>query len=98
MIADAHGSKSPGDRLTVGCIPIPDERVGRFIPGESLGDLAGDPLRRWIGRHAERYQPPALMPENDQDVQQSEADCRYDQEVHGGDAGRMIVKESLPGL
>jgi hypothetical protein len=38
------------------------------------------------------------VPENDQNEEQLEADRRHDQEVHGGDAGRMIVKERLPGL
>jgi hypothetical protein len=38
------------------------------------------------------------VPENDQKEEQLEADRRHDQEVHGGDAGRMIVKESFPGL
>ena len=39
-----------------------------------------------------------LVPENDQHEEQLEAACRHDQEVHGGDAGRMIAEESLPGL
>jgi hypothetical protein len=65
---------------------------------EGIGNLVGDPLRRWMGRHAERYQPPPLVPENDQNEQQLGTDCRHDQEVHGGNAGRMVVKESLPGL
>ena len=33
------------------------------------------------------------MPEDDQNEEQLEADRRYDQEVHGRDAGRMIEKE-----
>jgi hypothetical protein len=51
-----------------------------------------------IGRHAKRYQAATLVPENDQNEEQLKADRRHDQEVHGGYAGRMIVKESLPGL
>src|SRR4029079_442934 len=43
-------------------------------------------------------QPPALMPEDDQNEEQLETDSRHDQEVHGGDARRMVVQESLPGL
>ncbi len=75
MITYAHRSKTLRDRLTVGCIPIPDERVGRFVPRKGLGDLLGDPLSRRIGRHAERYQPPALVPQNDQNEEQPKADC-----------------------
>jgi hypothetical protein len=90
--------KTPGDGMTIGGIVISDQVAGRFIPREGIGDLASDPLRRWIGYYAERYQPPPLVPENDQNEEQLEADRRRDQEVHGGDAGRMIVEESLPGL
>ena len=98
MITDAHGSKTPGDGMTIGRVAVADEVVGRFVPWEGIGDLAGDPLRRGIGRHAKRYQAATLVPENDQNEEQLKADRRHDQEVHGGYAGRMIVKESLPGL
>ena len=98
MISDAHGSKTPGDCMAVGRIAVPDKVVRCFIPREGIGDLAGDPLRCGISRHAERYQPPTLVPEDDQYEEQPEADCRHDQEVRGGDAGRMIAEESFPGL
>src|ERR1700757_768672 len=98
MITDAHGSKTPGDGVAVRPVAISDEIIWRFVPGKGISDLAGDPLRRGIGRHAERYQAATLVPENDQNEEQLEADRRHDQEVHGGDAPRMIVKESLPVL
>jgi hypothetical protein len=45
VISDAHGSKTPGDRMAVGRIAVPDKVVWCFIPREGIGDLAGDPLR-----------------------------------------------------
>jgi len=57
-------------RMTVRRVAVSDAVVRRFVLGEGIGDLAGDPLRCWVGRHAERYQPPALVPEDEQDVQQ----------------------------
>ena len=98
MIADAHRRKAPGNGMTIGRVAVADEMVGSFGPGEGSGDLAGDPLRRGTGRHAESYQAATLVPENEQNEEQLEADRRHDQKVHGGYAGRMIVKESLPGL
>jgi hypothetical protein len=89
-------AKTPGDRVAVGRIAVPDKVVWCFIPREGIGGLAGDPLRCGISRHAERYQPPTLVPEDDQ--YEPEADCRHNQEVRGGDAGRMIAEESVPGL
>jgi hypothetical protein len=44
--------------MAEGRVAVSNEIVGRFVPGKGIGDLAGDPLRRRIGRHAERYQPP----------------------------------------
>jgi len=39
-----------------------------------------------------------VVPKNDQNEEQLEADCRHDQEVHGGDACRMVVEKGLPRL
>jgi hypothetical protein len=50
------------------------------------------------GRNAERYQPPPLAPEDDQNEEQPKIDCRDDQEVDGGDAYRMAAQKGLPGL
>src|SRR5258708_15063829 len=38
------------------------------------------------------------MPEDDQNEEQLEADRRHDQKVHRGNARRMVVQKSLPGL
>ena len=55
MIANTHRRKTLRDRLTVGPIPVSDYVVWCFIPREGLGDLTGDPLRRWIGRVLTEY-------------------------------------------
>ena len=80
----------------IGPVAVADDVIGRFVPGEGLGDLSGDPFRRWIGRHREGYQPPALMPEDDQNEEQPEADRRHNQKVHGGDARCMITRPGKP--
>src|SRR3982074_1774710 len=51
MITDAHGNKTPGDGVAVRPVAVADDIIWRLVPGEGIGDLAGDPLRRWIGRH-----------------------------------------------
>src|SRR6202795_324418 len=38
------------------------------------------------------------MSHNQQTVEQAKRDCRYDEQVHRGDAVRMIMKERLPAL
>jgi hypothetical protein len=69
---------------------------GASFHGKASVIWAGDPLCRGTGRHAERYQAATLVPENDQNEEQLETDRRRDQEVHGGYAGRMIVKAARP--
>jgi hypothetical protein len=57
VITDAHGGKTRGDGMAIGRVAVANE----MVTGEGFGDLAGDPLRRWIGGYAERYQPPPLV-------------------------------------
>src|SRR4029077_12466457 len=45
-----------------------------------------------------RYQPPPLVPENDQNEEQPKADRGHDQEIHRADARRVVVQKGLPGL
>ncbi len=66
LIADSHHRKALGNSRTIGCVAVADEMVGTFVPWEGIGDLAGDPLCRGIGRHADRYQVATLVAENDQ--------------------------------
>lgn len=86
------------NRMAVGGITVADEVVGRFVPGEGFSDLLGDPLGRWMIGDAQGKQPSSLVPENDQDEQQPEADRRNHEEVHGGDTARVIAQEGLPSL
>ena len=60
VIPDAHRRKTFGYGMAVGDVAVAYEMDGCTIPREGLGDLAGDPLRCGIGRHAERYQPPPV--------------------------------------
>src|ERR1700730_1528705 len=91
-----HGCKTPGDGMTIGAVSVSDQVVWCFIPRESIGDLTGNPLRRGIVRYAQRYQPPSLVPEDDQYEKQLKTDCRHDQEVHRADACRMVVQKGVP--
>ena len=60
VIPDAHRCQTLGYGMAEGGVAVAYEMGGRTVPREGLGDLAGDPLRCGIGRHAERYQPPPV--------------------------------------
>jgi hypothetical protein len=98
VIADAHGGETSGNGMTIRSVSVPDEMVRYIVPREGIGDLVGDPFCRRMGRHAERYQPTTLVPENDQNEEQLEADRWHDQKIHGGDAHCMVAEKGLPRL
>ena len=48
-IPNAHGSKSSCYGMAIRGVSVPNDVLGCLIPGEGLGDLAGDPFSRRIG-------------------------------------------------
>src|SRR6266436_1268717 len=49
-------------------------------------------------RDAKPQNLPSTMPHNQQAVEQTKRDCRYDEHIHRGDAVGMIAKERPPAL
>src|SRR5229473_3080491 len=49
-------------------------------------------------RAAKPQNLPSTMPHNQQAVEQTKRDCRYDEQIHRGDAVGMIAKERPPAL
>ena len=92
-IPNAHGAQTLGEGWPIGCVPIPDEMSRCLIAWESIGDLAGDPFRRWIGCYAEGHPNSSPMPEDDKTIEDPKSDGRYDRKVHGGDAVGMIAEK-----
>jgi hypothetical protein len=81
------------DDRTVGAIPIAGEVARRLVPRECLGDLARDPLRGRIRGHVGPDQLSPIKVNDDKALQQFEADRRCNEEVDGGNVGRMIAQE-----
>jgi hypothetical protein len=52
-IANAHGSKSSDEDLTIGPIQITDEVAGTLVRAASLRELIGDPFRGRMRRDAQ---------------------------------------------
>ena len=64
-VPDAHGSKTSRYGMAIGGISVSNEVSGRLIPGESLGDLAGDPFGRRIGSDVDPDQSASLKADDD---------------------------------
>jgi hypothetical protein len=52
-ITNARGTKPPGENLAIDPVTIPNQVFGRAFPLIGLGELAGHPFCRRMGRHAE---------------------------------------------
>src|ERR1700730_9954375 len=70
----------------------------RFIPGESVCHLPGDPLGSRIGSDADRDSPPAGVTQDHQAVEQLERDGAHHEQIQRSDACGVIAQESLPTL
>ena len=95
---NAHGPHAPGEEMTVCAVAIADQVSWRLVPRESLCHLLGDPFGGRMRGDAEAHQPPAVVAEDHQTVEQFEERSRYDEQVDRSNARRMVVRESLPTL
>src|ERR1700675_445445 len=78
--------------------PYEVSRSRRVVPRERLGDLARDPLRGWVCRHAKRHPKSSSVAHNDKTIQNLECDRRQDKEVDRRDAVDVIAEKRLPAL
>jgi hypothetical protein len=52
-VTNAHGAKPPFENRAVDAVAIADDESWRGLPAAGLGELSGDPFRRWVRRHAQ---------------------------------------------
>src|SRR5664280_1315155 len=69
-----------------------------MVPWESLGDLARDPLRSRVSRHAKRQPNSSSMPYDDKTIEDPERDCWQDKKVDRCDAIGMVAQKRAPAL
>lgn len=85
-------------RLARTRLPIPNEVSRRAVPWESLGDLARDPLRSRVFRHAKRHPNLSSMPYDDKTIEDPERDRWKDKKVDRCDAVGMVAQKRSPAL
>ena len=69
-----------------------------MVPRKRLGDLARDPFRGWVCRHAKRYPKSPSVAHNDKTIQNLERDRRQDKKVDRRDAVGVIAEKRPPAL
>src|SRR3979411_640697 len=98
MVPNAHCTDPLQEDRTIRGVSIPNEISRRVVPRERLGDLARDPLRGWVCRHAKRYPKSSSVAYNDKTIQNLECDRRQDKEVDRRDAVGVIAEKRTPAL
>ncbi len=79
-------------------IVVVDQKPDRGLVGEGLANLLNDPGWRWVFRHVEMQELAAPVRNNKLRVEQLEANCGNDQEIHRGADISMVPKERHPSL
>src|SRR5271154_390685 len=98
MVPNAHCTDPLQEGWTIRGVSIPHEISRRVVPRERLGDLARDPLRGWVCRHAKRHPKSSSVAHNDKTIQNLECDRRQDKEVDRRDAVDVIAEKRPPAL
>jgi hypothetical protein len=97
-IPNSHGRKTPHYSMAIRGVSVPNEVLGRLIPGEGLGDLSGNPIRRRIGGDVGPHQVAPLKANDGQPIEKPEADGRHDKHIDCGGVRRVIAEEGSPAL
>src|ERR1017187_896753 len=98
LISDAHGAKSACDNGAVDPIAVPDHIARSPIPRKCLGDLACNPLRCRVGCDVDPYEISAIKPYNHKAVEDSKANCRDHEQIHGRHVRRVVSQKGQPSL
>src|SRR5665811_338441 len=97
-ISNTHGAQTLHEDWPVRGVPIPNEVSRRGVQWESLGDLARDPLRSRVFRHAKRQPNSSSMPYDDKTIENPERDRWKDKKVDRRDAVGMVAQKRAPAL
>ncbi len=95
---DPHASQALPRGPPIDAAAIADHVARRRIPWKGLGDLLGDPDRRWVFRDTELHDPATVMAQDDEAVQQPERCGRDNKEIHRRQATDMVFEEPAPRL
>ena len=97
-ISNAHGAETLHGDASIRGVPIPNEVSRRVVPWESLGDLARDPLRGRVFRHAKRYPKSSPVSYDDKTIEDPKRDRWKDKKVDRCDAVGMVAQKRAPAL
>src|SRR5438132_7613526 len=97
-LGDAHTLNPSSELAPVDAVAIAKEIARRRVIGERLDDLLSGPGGSRRVRDVKMDDPPTMMLEDHEHVENSESRGRHDEEVNRDEVGEVILKECAPGL
>src|SRR6204780_652370 len=98
LVPDAHGAQSARDDAAIDPVAIADQVVRGPIPGKCLRYLTCNPFGRRICCDVNPDKVSAVEPDDDEGIEQVETDSWNNEQVHGGNVGRVVTQEGPPSL
>ena len=95
---DLQGSNRCRDLRPVFCIPVMDEKSGRRPKRKRLPQLLDDPTACRMLGDVEMQDTPAIVTDDKEAVENTEADRGHGEEVHGRNCFPVIRKKHAPAL
>src|SRR5712691_6677675 len=98
VVFDANAGELAPEVSTVRVVTITNQALRLTAPGGGFDHLPPDPGRRRARGDLALNQLPALVADEEEDIQGLEADGLYNEQVGGPDALDLIPQERFPGL
>src|ERR1039457_1564391 len=97
-IPNAHRLDAASEYAAEGSVVVADDVCWRLVPGECLGNLACQPLRRRMPGNRKPQQLPPSVAENKKCEELLKGNRRNYKEINRRDPVSVVVKEGLPSL
>ena len=90
---------APRDEVgAVAAVAVSDQVARLAPPGSRLDQLPPDPGGRGMSRHVDVHDAPAVVGDEDHDVERAHSDCLHRKQVDRPDVRRVVPQERTPGL
>jgi hypothetical protein len=79
-------------------IAVTDEMTWSLVPSAGLNQLLGNPFGGWMRRGPQSQNPAPIMSQDEQTIEKPERNRGDHEQVHRGDAVRMVAQKRPPAL
>jgi hypothetical protein len=95
---DGEALNTTAEVVAVDTVAVAHQVLGRRVLGECLNDLLGGPVRAGVAGDVPVQDAPAVVGEDEKDVEDAKSRGGHGEEVDRGERTDMVVEESAPGL